>query len=41
MSTPHELAPALEPLRFLAGSWDVELSNPAFLPTLDAVVRRP
>jgi hypothetical protein len=33
--------PALSPLRFLAGAWDMELSGAAFLPDPDASVHGP
>ena len=33
--------PALSPLQFLAGSWDMELSGAAFLPDPDASVHGP
>ena len=33
--------PALSPLQFLAGAWDMELSGAAFLPDPDASVHGP
>jgi hypothetical protein len=33
--------PALSPLQFLAGAWDMELSGAAFLPDPDARVHGP
>jgi hypothetical protein len=33
--------PALSPLQFLAGAWDMQLSGAAFLPDPDASVHGP